>query len=401
VLIDYNADEFPTNFTDYFPSHVEASPGDTVVFKQAWTGEPHSVTMGGLADQYGKIIGPYLKIFDEKGYAGLPPEPAAAKAVDHQVRYMFGDNGTVAQNGAQPCYLQSGLPPSDPNKPCTKTQQRQPDFTGRQYWYNSGYIHYAGPTGNTYRVKIAANATPGHYFFFCNNHGPFMSGFLDIKPKGARVFSQDALNRAARKEIDAHLNLLRTNHQLAVDRRFPVPLSRIAEVQREGVPTATVGGKVVVRAVFVGLPHMGTDDASVLQFVPNNVHARVGEKVSWLFLGGPNQGHTVSFNVPSYFPLFTIKKDGTVVRNPKLDDPAGGSPAVPPDARSSGNNSGPAPPKPAVIDGGTWNGESFFSSGLISPGSFVLYNLRFSKPGTYKFACLVHPLMVGTLVVTP
>jgi hypothetical protein len=27
-----------------------------------------------------------------------------------------------------------------------------------------------------------------------------------------------------------------------------------------------------------------------------------------------------------------------------------------------------------------------------------VYSLRFSKPGTYKFACLVHPLMVGTLV---
>src|SRR5207302_5579871 len=173
-------------------------------------------------------------------------------------------------------------------------------------------------------------------------------------------------------------------------------------VQGAGEPTATLGGKLVVRATFVGLPHMGTDDASVLQFVPNVVHARVGEKTSWLFLPGANQGHTLSFDVPTYFPIFTVGKDGTVVRNGKLDDPAGGAPKLPASAAANGNqnNNGPPPP-PAVVDGGTWTGQSFFSSGLISPGSFALYNLRFSKPGTYKFACLVHPLMVGTLIVSP
>jgi plastocyanin len=403
VLVDYNSDEFPTNFTDYFPSNVQVRPGDTVVFRKAWTGEPHTVTFGSYANQYGQIIGPYLKIFDEKGYAGLPPEPAAAKALDAKVPYLFDNNGNVAQNSAQPCYLTAGMPPKDTNKPCTKAQQVQPEFTGRQFWYNSGYIHYAGPSGNTFRIKIAADATPGHYFFFCLNHGPFMSGWLDIKPKGAKIPSQDALNREAQKEIESHLSLLRQNHSLAVAQRFPVPPDRLSEVQKFGVPTAVVDGKVVVRATFVGLPHMGTDDASILQFVPTTVHARVGETVSWLFLGGPNQGHTLSFDVPKYFPLFTIEKDGTVVRNPKLDEPAGGAPAVPKNAQGGGGNSsnGPPPP-PVVIDGGTWNGQAFFSSGLISPaGGFVLYNMRFAKPGTYKFACLVHPLMVGTLVVSP
>lgn len=403
VLVDYNSDEFATNFTDYFPSQIDVTPGDTVVFKQTWTGEPHSVTFGTLPNEYGKIIGPYLKIFEEKGYAALPPEPAAAQALDRELPFMFENNSNrVAQNAAQPCFLDSGLPPKDPTKPCTKSQQRQPEFTGRQSWYNSGYIHYAGPTGNTFRVKIAADATPGRYFFYCTNHGPFMSGFLDLKPKASKIPSQSTVNRQATAQIDVHLSELRKTRELAQEQRYPVPPDHVAEFKAYGVPTAVVDGTAVVRTWFAGLAHEGTDDASILQFVPQTVHAHVGQKVSWLFTGGANQGHTISFDVPKYFPLFTVEKDGTVVRNPKLDEPAGGAPPLPPEAQSanSSNNGGPAP-KPGVVDGGTWNGLRFFSSGLISPGDFVVYNMRFSKPGTYKFACLVHPLMVGTLVVSP
>jgi plastocyanin len=401
VLVDYSPDEFSANFTDYFPSHIAVRQGDTVVFKQTWTGEPHSVTMGALANKLGEVVKPALKIFEEKGYAGLGPEPAAAVALDKQIPYMFTNNGKVAQNGAQPCYLDTGLPPHDPNKACTRTQQQQPNFTGRQNWYNSGYIHYAGPTGNTFRVKISPNATPGSYFFFCNNHGPFMSGFLDIKPKASKVPSQDAVNRQAQQEINRHLALLRSDYQLAQEGRFPVPPERVAVVKKAGVQTADVGGRTIVRSWFAGLPHDGLDDASIIEFVPKTAHARIGEKVSWLLVGGANQGHTISFDVPQYLPIFTIKPDGTVIRNPQLDQPAGGAPPLPPDAQSGGSNNHGPPPKPAVIDGGAWDGGKFFSSGLISPGTFTLYSLRFSKAGTYKFACLVHPQMVGTLVVTP
>jgi plastocyanin len=249
-------------------------------------------------------------------------------------------------------------------------------------------------------MKIAANATPGHYFFFCLNHGPFMSGWVDIKPKSAKIASQDTLTREARKEIDAKLSVLRGTHNLALADRFPVPSDRLAAVQKLGVPTAVVDGTTVVRAWFAGLPHTGTDDASILQFVPTHPKVRVGQKVSFLFLGGPTQGHTVSFDVPAYFPVFTVEKDGTIVRNAQLDQPAGGSPKLPDSVTGGGENNNGPPPPPVVIDGGTWNGHGFFSSGLISPASFALYTLRFSKPGTYKFACLVHPLMVGTLTVT-
>jgi plastocyanin len=78
------------------------------------------------------------------------------------------------------------------------------------------------------------------------------------------------------------------------------------------------------------------------------------------------------------------------VRNPTLDPPAGGSPKLPAEDRYGD----------ITIDAGTWDGRHFFSSGLLNPEGVAVYSVRFSRPGTYKFACLVHPAMVGTLKVT-
>jgi hypothetical protein len=87
-----------------------------------------------------------------------------------------------------------------------------------------------------------------------------------------------------------------------------------------------------------------------------------------------------------------VRKDGTVARNPVVDRPAGGSPKIP----------SPDFTKPTYdIDGGTWDGSGFISSGLLASEPYSRYTLRVSKAGTYKFACLVHPRMVGRLVVEP
>ncbi len=397
VFVDYTSDEFPSAFLTYFPRHVYVHPGDTVVFKQFWSGEAHSVTMGVLADKLEKVAAPYVKLFDEKAYAAEPQQtPPEVKPIDDQVRYMFtGENDSkVAQNGAQPCYLDKGLPPADPNKPCTKAQQVQPEFTGRQYWYNSGYIHYAGPNGNEFRVKVSKTATPGSYYFFCNNHGPFMRGVVEIKPTGEKIRSQASHDKETAKEINAFEAPLRRAFHDASARQYPIPRDQVEAVRAAGFPTAQQGGSARFLGRFAGLgPEEGTgnpDAGFIVGFVPNRIQVHTGEKVTWIVLGG----HTISFNVPQYFPIFTIRSDGAVVRNPKLDPPAGGSPPIPQSAAGNG------PPKPLSIDGGTWNGQGFLSSGLIQPDTFASYSVRISKPGTYKFACLVHPLMVGTVVVT-
>jgi plastocyanin len=52
------------------------------------------------------------------------------------------------------------------------------------------------------------------------------------------------------------------------------------------------------------------------------------------------------------------------------------------------------------IDGGTYDGTGFWSSGLFGAEPYAEYTLRISKPGTYPYACLIHPSMIGQVVVT-
>jgi plastocyanin len=391
VLVDYSPDQFAGAFLDFYPHNVEVRQGDEVLFHQSWSGEAHSVTMGTLADAYGTQIEKdgYFKLFADKGYEGLPPDtPKDIKPLEDKIPFMFAPPNfdRVAQNGAQPCFLSSGLPPKNPDKPCTKAQQVQPAFTGRQTLYSSGYIHYAGANGNTFRVKIAPDAKPGRYFFFCDNHGPFMSGWLTVKKKGASVPSETAVNRAALNEANKVVRPLGTVFRQANAGRFPIPADQIADFKSAGLPTAVVGGKTVYTGWWGGFGAENINTAIGTEFIPRRATAKVGQKVSWLLVGPP---HSVSFDVPKYFPIFTVKKDGTVERNAKLDPPAGGSPK--PGDQKNGV---------LVLDGGTWDGSHFFSSGTITADKFVVYSLRFSKPGTYKYACLVHPNMVGTVTVT-
>jgi hypothetical protein len=100
--------------------------------------------------------------------------------------------------------------------------------------------------------------------------------------------------------------------------------------------------------------------------------------------------HSISFDVPEYFPIYERLEDGTVRANEGVYLPAGGAPVL--EETDS--------PDPIVVDGGTWDGSGFWSSGVLYSDAYVEYTLRFANPGTYRYACLIHPPMVGTVTVT-
>jgi plastocyanin len=133
--------------------------------------------------------------------------------------------------------------------------------------------------------------------------------------------------------------------------------------------------------------HAGDEfTVAIDEFVPRTVRTKVNEPVTWTIVGA----HTISFDVPRYVPIYRVRRDGTVKRNPVVDRAAGGSPKAPPVDFERHK---------LEIDGGTWDGSGFLSSGLLGSEPYSKYTLRVSEPGRYKFACLVHPKMVGTLVV--
>lgn len=376
VRVDYQHDEFASFYWRYFPRTIGAHPGDTVVFRQEWTGEPHTVTFGTLVDRALDATDALEEEFAK--YEDVPEEAVPEDVIaDLERRYDESTKivptftaypgGTASQNAALPCYLSRGSPPADEDEACKRSQRRQPAFNGKQTYYSSGFIPPEGPSGNTYRVELADDIEPGTYRYMCTIHFPEMQGALEVRAPGAELPSQTEVNATAREEIEKLAEPLRKAYTAARQGRAETAGSRLP---------LPLGGYHAAEEYTVAL----------LEFVPRVITARVNEPVTWTMTGA----HTVSFDVPRYLPIYFVDDDGTVRRNRVVDRAAGGSPRPPPVDFVS---------EPMRIDGGTWDGSGFFSSGLLGSDPFATYTLRVSKPGRYKYACLIHPKMVGTLVV--
>lgn len=377
VLVDYHYDQFANMFARFFPHQLTVRQGDTAVFKQAWNGEAHTVSFAAALDTIGKPVWEYLDKDKQP-----PPDllNTVGRAATKNIPFMVDQNNTVQQNGAQPCYLDAGTPPADPNTPCPK--RTQPAFTGRQAYYSSGFIPYQGTDrDNTFRVPIASDAKPGTYHFICLFHGPGMNGTLTIVSKNAKIPSQSEVNQKAQSEIDQFAKPLVSSFNDAKKGRYPV--------------------KLIAPYKFVLAGYGSPDEndthgyGSISEFLPKTIDIKVGDTLRWLVVADQ---HNVAFDVPSYFPEFSVAKDGTVTWNPQAVGPVA-SPAMP---QSQSQGPGP-PPKvvvPQITEGGNYDGSHFLSSGLGGGGpADVGYSLTFTKVGTYKYACLIHPSMVGTVIV--
>ncbi|MDP9071001.1 MAG: hypothetical protein M3N68_06910, partial [Actinomycetota bacterium] len=290
VLVDYKHDQFSASFLAFFPNAVKVHPGDTVEFKQFWTGEPHTVTMGTMVDELGKPFWEFVDPLLAGKDVEIPDEEPQADAFFEQLPFMAEEETLKpVQAAAQPCYLDTGGPDfSDPDKPCPKREQ--PAFNGRQSYYNSGFIPYQGEGGNTFRLPIAEDAQPGTYHYYCNWHFVGMSGTVTIVPDTEPIPSQAEVNKKAQAEAKAKTD------------KLAKILDRIRAGKQQPLPT--IGG---------GLPEEDEEEEPLFEafldeFVPSTVNAKVGEKVTWSFTGG----HSLAFNVPRYFPVFDVKKDGRV-----------------------------------------------------------------------------------------
>ncbi len=369
IEVDYHSDDFAGAFLSFYPHDLTVTPGMTLKFHQTWSGEPHSVTFGTVADNGVKKVHPELiKLFrDYWAGKGLPEEapPAYLEIFEQKLPSFFGENG-IDQGAAQPCYVEKekDLPLND--KACKQAQQKQPEFTGREALYSSGFIPFEGTRGNSYEMKIADNAKEGTYFYYCNVHGGPMGGEITIK-KDAKVESQASINRRgkAQADVDAAPILKVLNKERAGQGEYPLPLAGSGDKTTESV------------------------EATALEFTPRTIQAKVGDPVTWTFVGE----HTISFNVPAYSPIFKTSKSGKVSFNEGLDGPKGGWPGAP-----ESSEDGP-PRAPVTVNAGKFDG----SGGLKSSGTGFdtgdKYSVTFTKAGTYPYACLIHPGMIGKVVV--
>jgi plastocyanin len=379
VNVDNQTDKLNAAFLAYFPDDVSVRPGDTVVFKENFSGEPHSVTFGTLVESgltAEKALGPHPNE-DAPAFASLPV----------MLPQGPGDANQVAVN---PCYVDSGSLPTDATKPCPKVTQ--PDFNGRQAYYNSGFL----AAGATFSIKLASDINPGAYHYYCNLHGADMSGTITVKAKGSAIPAQSDVDSTAKSQLDSIVTKLDAAYQDAKAGKSPLGAVNLAGYDTEAA-----------------------QNAGILEFIPATINAKVGQKVSWTVFGA----HTITFGLPSDIPQEPVipAADGTYHLNQKGLAPAGeagpphppgggGPPGSTTTTRPRATTTTKAPtglPKPKPFDGGKYGGTGFRSTGFIDsfpdpsdPNGFKAYTLTFTKAGTYKYLCVIHPKMTGTVVVT-
>jgi hypothetical protein len=93
--------------------------------------------------------------------------------------------------------------------------------------------------------------------------------------------------------------------------------------------------------------------------------------------------------------LFKFDKKGDLVFNEGLDKAAGGWPGAP---ESDYHGEGP-PPLPVSVDAGNFDGAGGLKSSGTGWNNGDKYRVTFTKAGTYPYACLIHPGMIGKVVV--
>ncbi|HUQ64368.1 MAG TPA: hypothetical protein VM121_11485, partial [Acidimicrobiales bacterium] len=287
VLVDYQHDAFATSHLEYYPKVVKVHAGSTVVFKQAWTGEPHTVTFGKLVDKYLQPLSTYLIANGDKPIGEDDPPPseveAALEGMDADLPYTFGE-GTeeveLNQGPAQPCYLKTGTYPEAGKAACPKVDQ--PTFDGSYDIYNSGFIPYEGSKqSNTFTVDFADDLEPGTYNYYCNIHGPAQWGRVEVVPAAVDVPSKAEVAKQARAEVLKDITFLE---------------NRFEEAQRTG-KTEAQGQQI--RGNLTGVDGtFPSVHAFVDEFIPRTIKTKAGKPVTWTFTGT----HTISFNVPKYFP---------------------------------------------------------------------------------------------------
>lgn len=127
-------------------------------------------------------------------------------------------------------------------------------------------------------------------------------------------------------------------------------------------------------------------------FFRRKVTIHVGDSVKWVF--SKRVVHTVTFLAPGQ-------------KRPSLEQPDAANPYTGFNDSTgapmwfNGQPSLLIPPDHAFPQGAaTTDGTTYHNSGLSAP-TFVPYRLQFTKTGDYKYICLVHPGMSGSVKVLP
>ena len=359
VKVDARTDDPAAFHLGYFPGAVTVHPGDTVVYKSDFTGEPHTIT-------FGSFITPAIEAVENatpEQLASDEPPPAFEPLLKYAM--LPEGPGDANQVSANPCFVTTGALPEDTTKPCA--EQEAAPFTGKEVFYNSGFL----ADQEEFEVKLADDIAPGTYRGVCMLHFTEMISTITVVAEDDDVPSAEEVEAEGEEELAA-----------MTAKAKEAKVKAEASV-KEGEVLA--GDPVGEEEEQAGPPKPNTS-VGLVDFTPKEVSVASGGSVTWT-INGP---HSVTFNAAEDArTIIGEGPDGQVHLNEKAATPALFKVPPPPEGEPEG--------PPPTVDLGSYDGSEFASTGLQFGGSF---KVTFTKPGSYDYICVVHPDMEGTVKVT-
>ncbi len=200
----------------------------------------------------------------------------------------------------------------------------------------------------------------GKFTFYCDIHKG-MKMTVTVKKAGAKIPAAAADKKQASKELKADLAIAK-------------------KLLASPGPTTNV-------------VMMGNDKGRVatFDFFPKVKNVHVGDTVSFEMTKGSSEEHTVTFGPPAYLgPIETILPDAAT----------GNPPALAVDSRLYYASD----PGSVLTHSATVHGNGFLNTGALDgdDGGPVprVKQVTFTTPGSFQYLCLLHPQMVGTIVVS-
>lgn len=374
VQLDGRADAFHGSFLSYFPNTVSIHPGDSVTFRLPhFSGEPHTVTVGTLVDAAVsrlRALGPQASLAAQES---SPEMQAMVDVFPHSIQGPPDAN----QSAAQPCYLDSGLPPLSLKGGAPACPKRaEPEFTGTQSFHNSGVLM---EDGASYTLPTSRSIRPGTYSVMCLVHRSAMTAQIQVVDGSQPASTPADVTSRGRQQLGR-----------LVDALTPIA----AAAQNATAETALSGaGDPSITHALVADP--AAVNAIVADFGPRTLSIPVGGSVTWKNF----YFHNIAFGAAdSDVGLLSRAADGSIHLSPKAGAPAGFT--VPP--RAGINNPPPDTVEPILVDLGSWDGTGARNTGILQslpPQDIVSLRLTFTRAGTFSYRCLIHPDMKGEVKV--
>ena len=361
VNVDADVDDPQSFYLGYFPGTVKVHPGDTVVYKSSFTGEPHTIT-------FGTLITPAIEAVENATpdqLASDEPPPEFEPLLKYSM--LPEGPGDANQVSANPCFVVTGALPDDTTQPCPS--QEPAPFTGKEVFYNSGFL----PDQEEFELTLADDIAPGIYKGFCMLHFTEMVSTIEVVPEDQEATTASEAEAQADRELEPLVAKVKEAHQKA------------ETAAAEGTVLAGDPPEEDGEGEQAGPPKPNTS-AGLAEFTPKEISVDSGGSVTWN-INGP---HSITFNAPEDARVIIGKgPDGRTHLVEKAATPALFNVPPPPEGEPEG--------PPPTADLGSFDGAGFASTGIQFGGGF---KVTFTKPGTYRYICVVHPDMEGTVTVS-